>query len=182
MNKKLLVLPAMILSLVFTSCSDDDDVIDNIRTISDIPVTENVSIDYLPINLFEIPIETDLNVKQAIEDELSTDEALNQVEEIELDDLKITLVNADDQSNFDFVNSVKLGVRTDELEYLEVANLESIPSGETVINLETTNTYVDEYVKSENLKLVVEFESTEDANNLELELDMEFDAKLDPSL
>ncbi len=182
MNKKLLILPAIILSLIFTSCSDDDDVIDRIRTISDIPVTENVNIDYLPINLFEIPVETDLNVKQAIEAELNTDEALNQVEEIELDDLKITLVNADDQTNFDFVNSVKLGVRTADLEYLQVGQLETIPSGETVLNLETTDAYVDDYVKSDDLKLVIEFESTEDANNLELQLDMEFDAKLDPSL
>ncbi|TQD36314.1 hypothetical protein [Haloflavibacter putidus] len=182
MNKKLLILPAIILSLIFTSCSDDDDVIDRIRTISDIPVTENVNIDYLPINLFEIPVETDLNVKQAIEAELNTDEALDQVEEIELDDLKITLVNADDQTNFDFVNSVKLGVRTADLEYLQVGQLETIPSGETVLNLETTDAYVDEYVKSDDLKLVIEFESTEDANNLELQLDMEFDAKLDPSL
>ncbi len=182
MNKKLLILPAIILSLIFTSCSDDDDVIDRIRTISDIPVTENVSIDYLPINLFEIPVETDLNVKQAIEAELNTDEALNQVEEIELDDLKITLVNADDQENFDFINSVKLGVRTADLEYLQVGQLESIPSGQTVLNLETTDAYVDDYVKSDDLKLVIEFESTEDANNLELQLDMEFDAKLDPSL
>lgn len=182
MNKKLLILPAIILSLIFTSCSDDDDVIDRIRTISDIPVTENVNIDYLPINLFEIPVETDLNVKQAIEAELNTDEALNQVEEIELDDLKITLVNADDQTNFDFVNSVKLGVRTADLEYLQVGQLETIPSGETVLNLETTDAYVDDYVKSDDLKLVIEFESTEDVNNLELQLDMEFDAKLDPSL
>ena len=51
-----------------------------------------------------------------------------------------------------------------------------------MIELSTTDEYVDDYAKSESLKLVVQFESVEDANNLEIRLDMEFDAKVNPSL
>lgn len=136
----------------------------------------------MPINIFEIPVETDVDLREALEEETGTDETIDQVEEIQLDNLNINLVSADDQENFDFVNSVTLGVRTDNLEYMEIAHLDEVPTGKTTIDLTTTETYVDEYAKSENLKLVVQFESTEDANNLEIRLDMEFDAKIDPSL
>ena len=184
MNKKFFLLPILFLGLFLVSCSDDDveEVVDRIRTIDDIPVSETASVDYLPINLFEIPIETDVNLRQALEDETGTDETIDQVEDIELDDLDITLVSADDQENFDFVNSVTLGVRTDELAYKEIAHLDEVPTGQTTIELSTTDEYLDDYAKSESLKLVVKFESTEDANNLEVRLDMEFDAKIDPSL
>ncbi|WP_417886193.1 hypothetical protein [Zunongwangia sp.] len=185
MNKKLLFLPVLLLGILFTACSDDDnvdDVVDRIRTIDDIPVSANASIDYLPINPLEIPIETDVNLRDALEDKTGTDETIDQVEDIELDDLSIELVSADEQENFDFVNSVTLGVRTDDLEYKEIAHLDEVPEGQTSIELETTEDYVDEYAKSESLKLVVKFESTDDANNLEVKLNMEFDAKLDPSL
>ena len=105
MNKKFFLLPILFLGLFLGSCSDDDveEVVDRIRTIDDIPVSETASVDYLPINLFEIPIETDVNLRQALEDETGTDETIDQVEDIELDDLDITLVSADDQENFDFV-------------------------------------------------------------------------------
>tara|TARA_B100001146_G_scaffold59533_1_gene52402 strand:+ start:160 stop:723 length:564 start_codon:yes stop_codon:yes gene_type:complete len=183
-NKKFFLLPILFVSLFLGSCSDDDveEVVDRIRTIDDIPVSETASVDYLPINIFEIPIETDVNLRQALEDETGTDETIEQVEEIQLDDLDITLVSADDQENFDFVNSVTLGVRTDDLEYMEIAHLDEVPSGQTMIELSTTDEYVDDYAKSESLKLVVQFESVEDANNLEIRLDMEFDAKVNPSL
>ena len=184
MNKKFFLLPILFLGLFLGSCSDDDveEVVDRIRTIDDIPGSETASVDYLPINLFEIPIETDVNLRQALEDETGTDETIDQVEDIELDDLDITLVSADDQENFDFVNSVTLGVRTDELTYKEIAHLDEVPTGQTTIELSTTDEYLDDYAKSESLKLVIKFESTEDANNLEVRLDMEFDAKIDPSL
>ena len=184
MNKRIFLLPVLFLGLLLGSCNDDDaeDVVDRIRTIDDIPVSETATIDYLPINIFEVPVETDIDLRQALEDETGTDETINQVEEIQLDDLDITLVSADDQENFDFVNSVTLGVRTDELEYKEIAHLDEVPTGKTMIELSTTDDYLDNYAKSESLKLVVKFESTEDANNLEVRLDMEFDAKIDPSL
>lgn len=51
------------------------------------------------------------------------------------------------------------------------------------MDLETTDDlYVDDYAKSENMKLVIKLKSVEDAYNLDLKLRMKFDAKLDPSL
>ncbi|MDQ7916711.1 hypothetical protein RBU60_03920 [Mesonia sp. MT50] len=183
MNKKLLFLPVVLMTILFSSCSDDDDVIDRLRTLNDIPANAEVSFDYLPINLFEIPVETSLDLRQLIENELGTDEALNQVKEIELDDMDIVLVSADDQENFDFIDSVTLGIRTDDLEYKEVAILDEVPTGITTLDLNTTDgLYVDDYAKSESLKLVIKFKSTQDASNINLKLKMKFDAKLDPSL
>jgi len=183
MKKIFSLLPVFLMTIFLTSCSDDDDVVDRLRTISDVPASAEVSVDYLPINIFEIPVETDLDLRQLIEDELGTDEALNQVKEIELDDMDIVLMSADDQENFDFVNSVTLGIRTDDLDYKEVAFLDEIPSGATTLDLNTLDdVFIDDYAKSESLKLVVQFESTEDATNLNLNMEMEFDAKLDPSL
>ncbi|WP_121666645.1 hypothetical protein [Mesonia aquimarina] len=184
MNKRIFLLPALFLGLIFTSCSEDDveDAVDQIRTIDNISVSETASIEYLPANIFEIPVETELNLRGALEDETGSDETIDQVEDIQLDDLDISLLSADDQENFDFVNSVTLGLRTDNLEYLEVASTDNIPSGSTTIDLTTTDQYLDEYAKSESLMLVIQFESTEDANNLEVELDMEFEAKINPSL
>ncbi|MBW2961219.1 hypothetical protein [Mesonia aestuariivivens] len=183
MKKTYLFLPVLFMTILFSSCSDDDDVVDRLRTISDIPINAEVSIDYLPINIFEIPVEKDLDLRQLIENELGTDETLDQVEEVELDDMDIVLVSANDQENFDFINSVTLGIRTDDLEYKEVATLDEIPSGATTLDLNTIDgVFIDEYAKSESLKLVIKFESTEDASNLNLNLKMQFDAKLDPSL
>lgn len=184
MNKKFFILPAILLSLIFTSCSDDDDdVTDRLTTISDIPVNADVSVDYLPINLFEIPIETEINLRDLIEDELGTDEALNQVKNIRLKNMKIDLVGADDQEDFDFIDAVTLGVRTNDLEYKEVATLDPTPDGVTTLDMNTnSDLYIDDYAKSENMKLVVKFKSTEDASNLDVKLKMKFTAKLDPSL
>ena len=97
--------------------------------------------------------------------------------------MDIVFLNAEDQENFDFVNSVTLGIRTDDLDYKEVAFLDEIPSGATTLDLNTLDdVFIDDYAKSESLKLVVQFESTEDATDLNLNMEMEFDAKLDPSL
>ena len=180
--KKYLFLALTITGLSVSSCSDDDNIIDRIRTIDDIPVSVDASIDYLPINPFEIPVETDVNLRGALENETGVDNTIDQVEDIQLDDLEIELVSADDQDNFDFINSVTLGVRTDDLEYKEIASLNSVPTGQTVIELETTDDYLDEYAKSTSLKLVVKFDSTEDANNLKVRLNLELEAKIDPSL
>lgn len=128
MKKSLLFLPVVLMTILTSSCSSDDDVIDRLTKITDIPANADLSIDYLPINLFEIPIEQNLNLRQLIYDELGSDEALDQVKEVELEDMSIELLSADDQENFDFIESVTLGVRTDELPYKEVATLENIPS------------------------------------------------------
>lgn len=182
MKKKILILPMILLGLFFTSC-EDDDVLDRLRTLDDLPANADVSVDYLPINIFAIPFEKDLDLKQLIEDELGTDEVLNQVKEIELDDLVIELTSADDQDNFDFLEGVTLGIRTADLDYREVASLNSIPADVTTLDLNTVDgLYIDEYAKSDSLKLVIQFESTEDANNLNVKLKMKFDAKIDPSL
>ncbi|TXK71062.1 hypothetical protein [Mesonia sp. HuA40] len=181
MRNKLLFLPLLIFSLFFSACSDDD-VIDRIRTINDIPVSVNKTVDYLPINAFNFPIETSINLRAELEKELGTDEAINQVEEIELDDIDIVLVSADDQNNFDFVDSVTLSVRKDGLDIMQVASLDNVPKGVERISLNTTDAYLDEYISSEDLKLIVQFTSTEDANNITVTLDMEFDAKVNPSL
>ncbi len=172
MNRKTLFLPLLLIAVLFTSCSKDDDiddVINNLRTLNDIPANADISVEYLPINLFEIPFEKSLDLRDLIEDELGTDEALNQVKEVELDDMIIEFVSADDQENFDFINSVTLGIRTDDLIYKEVAFLDDVPTGVTSLDLNTIDDlYIDEYAKSETLKLVIKFESTEDANNLNL--------------
>ncbi|WP_194850347.1 hypothetical protein [Nonlabens antarcticus] len=183
MNKKFLVLPLILFAALFNSCSEDDDLLDRLRTVSDIPANADLSVDYLPINIFAIPIETSLDLRQLIEDELGTDEVLNQVKEIELEDLDIELVSADDQDNFDFIDSVTLGIKTDDLPYKEVATLDNVPNGVTTMELSTTDDlYIDDYAKSESLKLVVKFKSTQDATNLKVTLKMKFDAKIDPSL
>jgi hypothetical protein len=183
MNKKLSLLPLFLFISLIYSCSETDAILDKLRTINDIPATADLSIAYLPINLFEIPLEKTLNLRQIIEDELGSDEVLNQVKEIELDDLSIDLISADNQENFDFLDSVTLGIETENLPYVEIANLDVVPTGVTTMDLETTNDlHIDEYAKSENLKLVVRFKSTQDARNLEIRLRMKFDAKLDPSL
>lgn len=183
MTKKLLFLPVILMTLFFSSCSEDDDVIDRLRTLDDIPANAEVSIDYLPINIFEIPIEQSLDLRQLIENEIGTDEVLNQVKEVELDNMTLELVSADDQDNFDFLESVTLGIRTDDLPYSEVATLDNVPAGVTSMDLNTIDgMYIDEYAKSETLKLVIRFKSTQDASNLNVKLKMEFDAKLDPSL
>lgn len=183
MNKKFLFFPLILVTILFASCSSDDDIIDRLRTLNDIPANADLSIDYLPINIFAIPLETGIDLKQLIENELGSDEVLNQVKEIELDDMVIELVSADNQDNFDFLESVTLGIRTDDFPYKEVATLDNIPSGLTNLDLNTADgVYIDEYAKSESLKLVIKFKSTQDAVNLNLRLKMKFDAKLDPSL
>ena len=70
MKKIFSLLPVFLMPIFLTSCSDDDDVVDRLRTISDVPASAEVSVDYLPINVFEIPVETDLDLRQLIEDEL----------------------------------------------------------------------------------------------------------------
>lgn len=183
MKKKLFFLPVVLLTLIFGSCSSDDDIIDRLRTLNDIPANAEINIAYLPINIFAIPIETSLDLKQLIEDELGTDEVLNQVKEIELDDMVIELVSADDQENFDFLQSVTLGIKTDDLPYKEVARLDEVPTGVTSLDMNTLDgVYIDDYAKSDNLKLVIKFRSTGDATDLSLKMKMKFDAKLDPSL
>lgn len=186
MNKKFLFLPLILITILFGSCSKDDsvdDVIDRLRTLNDIPATADLAIEYLPINIFAIPIETSLDLKQLIENELGTDEVLNQVKEVELDELIIDLVSADDQENFDFLESVTLGIKTDDLPYKEVATLENVPTGVTSFDLNTMDElFIDDYAKSETLKLVIKFKSTQDAVNLNIKMKMKFDAKLDPSL
>ncbi|WP_026450288.1 hypothetical protein [Aequorivita capsosiphonis] len=183
MKKKFLFLPVVLITILFSSCSSDDDVIDRLRTLNDIPANADLSIDYLPINIFEIPVEKSLDLRQLIEDELGTDEVLNQVKEIELDDMVIDLVSADDQDNFDFLDSVTLGIKTDDLPYKEVATIDNVPTEVTNLDLNTIDDlYIDEYAKSETLKLVIKFKSTQDAVNLNIKLKMKFDAKLDPSL
>ncbi|MDT0293843.1 hypothetical protein ACFQ3R_10675 [Mesonia ostreae] len=182
MNKKFLFLPVVLMTILFSSCSDDDDVVDRLRTIDDIPVSVEETVSYLPINVFDFPIETDVDLRGAIEDELGTDEALDQVDEIELDNMALELVSADDQENFDFIDSVTISVRTNGLDIKQVASLDNVPEGATRIELNTTDDFVDEYAKSDDLKLIIQFTSTEDANNITVKMDMEFDAKLDPSL
>lgn len=183
MKKKLLVLPVILFTILFSSCSSDDDVLDRLRTLNDIPANADIELEYLPINIFEIPIETSIDLRALLENELGTDEALNQVKDIELDDMDIELISADDQENFDFIDSVTLGIRTNDLDYKEVATLDDIPTGLTTLDLNTTDDlYIDDYAKSESLKLVIKFKSTQDATNIKLKLKMKFDAKLDPSL
>ncbi|MCK0124893.1 hypothetical protein MWU76_10825 [Gelidibacter sp. F2691] len=183
MKTKLLALPLLLLTILFSSCSSDDDVIDRLRTLNDIPADAEVSITYLPINIFALPIEQKLDLRQLIEKELGTDEVLNQVKEIELDDLKLEFIGADDHNNFDFLESVTLGIRTDDLPYKEVATLNEVPKGATRLDLNTVDgLYIEEYAKSESLKLVIKFKSTQDAYKLNINLKMEFDAKIDPSI
>lgn len=180
---KLLFLPVILMVVIFSSCSGDDDIIDRISTLNDIPADAELSIDYLPVNLFEIPIEQNLDLRQLIKDQLGVDGTLNQVKDVELDAMVIELISADNRDNFDFLDSVILGVRTDDLAYMEVASLDEVPTGVTSIDLNTVNDfYIDEYAKSETLKLVVKFKSTQDVYNLSIKLKMKFDAQIDPSL
>ena len=183
MTKKLLAVPVILIILFLSSCSKDDDVIDRLRTLDDIPANADLSINYLPINIFEIPIEQSLDLRQLIENELGTDEVLNQVKEVELDDMTLELVSADDQDNFNFLESVTLGIVTDDLPYSEVSTLYNVPTGITSMILNTIDgVYIDEYAKSETLKLVIKFKSTQDASNLNVRLKMKFDAKITPSI
>lgn len=78
------------------------------------------------------------------------------VEEIKLTQLKMTITAPDGQT-FSFLDKITVSIMAEELEEIVVAELDEIP--DTIgdeINLEVTNSDLQEYIKKDEFKLKVE--------------------------
>ncbi len=164
------------LIILFTAC---EEALEGLRTINSIPFSKEFTIDYLPVNQFEEPtVSIQLNIISAIQDEIGVDADIDFVEDVKIKNLTISMISCENKDNFDFLNGIKLCMKTDELPEKEIAYKNEIPKGKTTIALDVMEDALDEYVKSDSLELFIKYESTEDAKRLKIKVDINFKAKL----
>lgn len=168
-------LSVVLFSIFLFSCEKTKD---EIRSFEGVPVSTEIELDYLPLNVFDFPTPPiGLNLREAIDNKIGTNNTIDMVEDIKLSMMNLELLNADDHANFDFLDKVKIILKTDALEEKLVAWNESIEDGKTNIDLETTNDFIDNYAKSENLKIIIQYTNNDDVYNLKVKVNMKLDFK-----
>ncbi|MFO7879904.1 MAG: hypothetical protein ACQES0_01215 [Bacteroidota bacterium] len=78
------------------------------------------------------------------------------IEEIKLNELKLSLIDPDD-GNFDFLNEISVYLSTEQLPEIKVAWKEDIPENALqALQLNTSDENIGEYIKQESFRLRIE--------------------------
>lgn len=102
----------------------------------------------LPFDVFTPEIET--NSESTFE---VNDTRKDLIEEIKLTELEMVIISPDD-ADFSFLNSIEVYISADGLEEIKIAYLEEVPDDAgSVITLDTADTDLKEYIKSDEFSL-----------------------------
>ncbi len=102
----------------------------------------------LPFDVFTPEIET--NSESTFE---VNDTRKDLIEEIKLTELELVIISPD-SADFSFLNSIEVYISADGLEEIKIAYLEEVPDDAgSVITLDTSDTDLKEYIKSDEFSL-----------------------------
>jgi hypothetical protein len=73
------------------------------------------------------------------------------VKDVKLTELKLTVLTPN--KNFSFMKSIEIFISTSQTNEIKLAWLDEFPTTATIVNLNTTNAKLDEYVKAESYNL-----------------------------
>ncbi len=129
----------------------------------------------LPFDIWTPNITT--NSEQEFE---NNDTKIELVKEIILKDLMLTITSPSDKT-FSFLESIHIYMYTDTEEEIEIAWKDNISSDAEMIDLQTSNSALDKYVKSSSYKLRTEVVTRETLNqDIDILIDMTFQVTADP--
>ncbi len=129
----------------------------------------------LPFDIWTPNITT--NSEQEFE---NNDTKIELVKEIILKDLMLTITSPSDKT-FSFLESIHIYMFTDTEEEIEIAWKDNISSDAEMIDLQTSNSALDKYVKSSSYKLRTEVVTRETLNqDIDILIDMTFQVTADP--
>ncbi len=129
----------------------------------------------LPFDIWTPNITT--NSEQEFE---NNDTKIELVKEIILKDLMLTITSPTDKT-FSFLESIHIYMFTDTEEEIEIAWKDNISSDAEMIDLQTSNSALDKYVKSSSYKLRTEVVTRETLNqDIDILIDMTFQVTADP--
>ena len=129
----------------------------------------------LPFDIWTPNITT--NSEQEFE---NNDTKIELVKEIILKDLMLTITSPSDKT-FSFLESIHIYMFTDTEEEIEIAWKDNISGDAEMIDLQTSNSALDKYVKSSSYKLRTEVVTRETLNqDIDILIDMTFQVTADP--
>ena len=110
----------------------------------------------------------------------NNDTKIELVKEIILKDLSLTITSPTDKT-FSFLKSIHIYMYTDTEEEIEIAWKDNISSDAELIDMQTSNSALDKYVKSSSYKLRTEVVTRETLNqDIDILIDMTFQVTADP--
>lgn len=104
----------------------------------------------------------------------------NLVKDISLSKLTLTITDPAAE-NFNFLKSINISIGTDQNDKVPLASLDNIPTGVSVIELQSNNSKLDKYIKASSYTLYTEVSLRSNvAQELTIRADSKFKVTADP--
>ncbi len=172
MKKALLILPFFL--LFFSGCKK----INELFTF-DIADSENIKIPASGIINLPIisPVPVTMNSQETFQNHNTN---ANLVKDVSLNQLTLTITDPASE-NFNFLKSIKISIGTDQNDQVPLASLDNIPSGVSVIELVSSHSKLDKYIKASSYTLYTEVSLRSNvAQELTIRADSRFKVTADP--
>lgn len=157
----------LILSLAITGCKKLSELLS-----FDISNTENIKIP--ASSLLNVPVISPVPVKMNTQESFDNNNTkANLVKDVMLKKLTLTITDPAAE-NFNFLKSIKISIGTDANDKIPLAFLDNIPTGVSSIELISSGSKLDKYVKASAYTLYTEVELK---SNVTKELNVRADSK-----
>ena len=145
----------------------------------EIPNSQNITIPASTIINVPLvsPVPVTMNSEQSFE---SHNTNSNLVKDVRLSRLSLTITDPATE-NFDFLQSIKLSIGTNQNDKVLLASLDSIPAGVSTINLKPGDSKLDEFIKRGSYTIYTEVSIKSNVSNeLTVRADSWFKVTADP--
>jgi len=169
----------LIIAVLFISVLSSCKKIDELLTFYVDDQTEIVIESSLP---FSLPIEVPTPDITTNSDEEFSNNGTNAdlVKDVYLSELKLSIESPEDKT-FSFLKSIHIYIRTDDSDEIELAFKDDISSDARVINLKTSGSRLDKYLKADGYKLRTKVTTRETlTQDISILVDMKFKVTADP--
>ena len=165
------------ITIIATNYSCDK--IDELLTFTISNTTEIVVETSIPVALpFEIPTP---DITTGSEEEMSKNNtSVDLIKDVLLTSLNMRIKDPADKT-FSFLKSIHIYISTDDSDEIELAGKDNIDANTNSINLTTTNSKLDKYIKADKYKLRTEVTTKETVTkDITIEINMEYKITADP--
>lgn len=175
MKKILLLLPALLVLAVLTSCEK----IDKLLTFT-IEDSQSVKIAgafpagaLVPLTPVAVTTRSDEKFK-------NENTSANLVKDVKLDRLTLTITDPNSE-NFDFLQSINIYISTDQNDKILLASADNVPTGVNSFQLTPTSQKLDKYVKASSYTLSTEAKIRKPiSRDITIRVDSRFKVTADP--
>lgn len=135
--------------LVFFSCKKNIlDIRFKMNYDTELTISSGMGIN-LPFNIYTPDITTNSEEQFA-----ANDTRKDKVKEVKLESMQLSITSPSG-SNFDFLKSIEFYIKADGLDEVKYAYIDEVPDGKTILNLNTVDVNLADYLKKDKFSLRV---------------------------